>query len=282
MLSDFSLFLNMDGRQPQNISVLRFREKLVQNKKNVTAFCTLLIVASIFLGSAVFFMNRGVATLIQLIGFMALGYLHVAILQGNLAILEPTEKLVYSLVLALGVFVFFGAFYFLTNSYSLLVVSAASCSFLLVYVLSELWRLYNRISESSVIPWYYSGDPSSHQATVFLNSIPLRVNVQIEQHGRVEYPIAFRAPVKMKLGTIFYHMIKEHNESGKTPVDFADRNSKPFGWVFFTPSFAGWSKSLDPEATLIENKIGPNAVIIARRIPEQILSKVSTRRPQTA
>jgi len=282
MPSDYSLHLNMDGGQPQENSFLGFREKLVQNKKNVTAFCTLLVIASILLGSTVFFMDRGLATLVQLLGFMALGYLHVAILQGNLAILQPTEKLVYSLILALAVFVFVSAFYFFADNYSLLVVSAAICSFLLPYVLSELWRLYNSISETNVSPWYYSRDLSLYHSSVYSDSIPLRFKVQIEQHGRVEYPIAYKAMEKMKLGTIFYHMIKAHNESGKTQVDFIDRNRQPFGWVFFTPSFAGWSKSLDPEATLIENNIRPNAVIIARRIPEQILPKVSNRQSQTA
>lgn len=282
MLSDFSLFLNMDERQPQNFSFLRFREKLGQNKKKVAAFSAFLIVASLVLGGTVFFMNSRVATLVQLIGFLALGYMHVSVMRGNLSILEPTEKLVYSLLLLASVFIFLSGFYLLTNKYPLLNVLASSCAFLLVYLLGELWRLYNHISETSITPWYYSGDLSSNQATVFLNSIPIRVKIQIEQHGRVEYPIAFRAPVKMKLGMIFYHMIKEQNESGKTSIDFTDRNNKPFGWVFFTPSFAGWSKTLDPEATLIESKIGPNAVIIARRIPDHSFSEASALQTQTA
>jgi hypothetical protein len=282
MLSDFSLFLNMDERQLPKFSFLSFREKLGQNKKNVTAFGALLVIVSLLLGSTVFFMNSRIATLVQLTGFTALGYMHVSIMQGNLAVLEPAEKLVYSLLLAACAFIFLSAFYLFTDNYPLLLIVAACCAFLLVYVLGELWRLYYQISESNVIPWYYTGELSSQQATVFLNSIPIQVKIQIEQHGRVEYPIAFRAPVKMKLGTIFYHMIKEQNESGKIPVDFIDRNNKPFGWVFFTPSFTGWTKALDPEATLIESKINPNAVIIARRIPEYSLTAASARQIQNA
>lgn len=282
MLSDYSQFLNMVERQTQNFSFLDLRAKLVQNKKNVMAFCTLLLIASVLLGSTIFFMQAGVATLVQFAGFIALGYMHVAIMQGNLAILQPPEKLVYSLLLTAGVFIVLSILYFLTHAYTLLVVSAAGCSFLLVYVLGELWRLYNRIYESTISPWYYAGELSLPQDTDFLKTILLRVRVQIEQHGRVEHAISFRAPVKLNLGTIFYQLIKEHNESGKTPVEFMDRSKKPFGWVFFTPSFAGWSKSLDPEASLTENGIGPNAIIIARQIPEKVLSKTPVRKSQTA
>jgi hypothetical protein len=257
----------MDGQQLQNTPILRFRDKLVQNKKNVTAFSALLIIACLALGSTVFFMNSRLATLVQVIGFLALGYVHTSNMQGNLAVLEPAEKLVYSLLLAASVFIFLSIFYLITTTYAVLVVLVGSSAFLLLYVLGEMWRLYNHVSKSNVNPWYYTGDISSQQATVFLNSIPIRVKIQIDQQGRVEYPVAFRAPVKMKLGTIFYHIIKEQNESGKTPVDFTDLNNKPFGWVFFTQSFAGWNKPLDPEATLIESQIGPNAVIVARRLP---------------
>lgn len=277
MRSDFSLFLNMNERL-QNFSFLRFKDKLVLNKKNVTAFSLLLIVASLVLGSTVFFMNGSVARLVQLAGFLALGYLHVNIMQGNLAVLTQVEKLVYSFVLTFAVFVFLSVLYLFTGAYHLPLVLAAGCSFLLVYVLSELWTSYNTVSESNIMPWYYSGPVSSNQATVFLNSIPIRVNVQIEQHGRVEYPIAFRAPLKMKLSLIFYHMIEEHNESGKTAIEFTDRAGKPYGWIFFTLSLTGWSKSLDPGATLLENKIGPNSVIIARRVSDDI-SAVEASRP---
>lgn len=273
MLSDFSLFLNMDERLLQNFSLLRFKDKLVQNKKNVTAFTILLVIACLVLGSTVFFRSSNIAKVVQLTGFLFLGYRHVSIMQGNLAVLSPVEKLVYSLLLATGVFLFLSVFYLLTTSYSLLNSLAASCAFLLVYVLGELWRLYNCISESSITPWYYSDNLSSNQATVFLNSIPLRVKVQIERNGRVEYPIALRAPVKMKLGLIFYHMIKEQNESNKIPVDITDRNNQPYGWIFFTPTIAGWSKPLDPEATLIESNIKPNALIIVRRVAEPALSE---------
>lgn len=75
----------------------------------------------------------------------------------------------------------------------------------------------------------------------------------------------------MKLGLIFYHMLTEQKDKIQTPVDFKDANDKPYGWVFFTVSIAGWSKFLDPEADLIENGISQNAVIIVRRITEQAL-----------
>ncbi|HVF81736.1 MAG TPA: hypothetical protein VM884_07370, partial [Flavisolibacter sp.] len=135
MLSDFSLFLNMDERQLPKFSFLSFREKLGQNKKNVTAFGALLVIVSLLLGSTVFFMSSRIATLAQLTGFTALGYMHVSIMQGNLAVLEPAEKLVYSLLLAACAFIFLSAFYLFTDNYPLLLIVAACCAFLLVYVL---------------------------------------------------------------------------------------------------------------------------------------------------
>jgi hypothetical protein len=271
----------MDERQPQNFSFLRFRDKLVQNKKNFAAFGALVGVTSLLLASTVFFMNGRTATLVQVIGLMALGYVHVAMMKGKLAVWEPVEKLLYSLLLAFVIILFLSSVYLFTPTFPLAVILAGSSAFLLAYVLGELWVSYKRISDSRVTPWFYSNSLTPNQATVFLNSIPIRVKIQIEERGRVEYVIAFRAPVKMKLGLIFYHVIKEQNESGKTPVELLDNNGRPFGWVFFVPSLAGWSKSLDPEATLIENQIGPNAVIIARRVPEKFLSEASGRQIQT-
>ncbi len=279
MLSDFSLHLSMDGQETQN-SFLRLKDRLVQNKKNVLTFIALLVVACCFLSSSFFVAGYMVAKLIQVAGFIAIGYMHISMLKGPLASLTFRDKQVYSIVLATIIVIISLLFGAVTHRFHPLLSLACACAFLLFFVVDELWNFYAAATETKPALWYYSSDLAIHQGTVFLNSLPVKVKVQIDQQGRVENIIRFRAPVKMKLGLVFYHMVQDQNRNGQTPVDFIDRNNQPYGWAFFTAPPIGLSRYLDPEESLVENGIKPNATIIVRRVSDPLLLNAPARQNQ--
>jgi hypothetical protein len=256
---------------PQGFSFLGLKDKLIQSKKDVLAFSMLLLIACALFGSTIFFSGSSVVKLFQIAGFLVIGYIHVTIIKGNLAALTSTEKLIYSLLLAIGIFIILSVVYSFSNRYTALFALANSCAFLLPYIMEELWRLFGNISSGEPMLWYYTDDLPMHKSTIFLNSIPIHFKVQMEQNGQGEYTIAFRAPVRMKLGLIFYHMMQEQNDNGRTLIDFSDEKAKPFGWLFFTPGIGGWNKYINPDTTLIENGIKQNAVIVARLISDKAI-----------
>ncbi|MDQ6609397.1 MAG: hypothetical protein M3Y85_06220 [Bacteroidota bacterium] len=271
----------MDALQLQEFSDLRFKDKLGQNKKNIIAFGCLLLFACLLLASTFFFASYGIAKAIQLVGFLALGYMHLSIMHGNLAILTPTEKLLYSLLLAITIFLIYVVFFLVTKQYGTLLILSNCCAFILFFVTDELWRLYNAASAGKAALWHYSNNAELDQSREFIGYIPIIIKVQIEQHGRVEFTVSFRAPVEMKLSHVFCQMILKQNESGRIPVHFADKNNRPFGWVFFTIGLGGWSKYLNPEETLIENGITDNSVIVVRRVATKFLKEVPMLQRQT-
>ena len=101
------------------------------------------------------------------------------------------------------------------------------------------------------------------KSTTFLNSIPVRI--KLLQENRSAQLISFRAPVRMQLGLIFYHMAQEKNAAGQTAIKFVDKKKEPLRWVFYTSSF-GRVKYLDPETGLLENGVKSNGVVVIKQL----------------
>lgn len=243
-------------------------DKLARNKKRVVAFALLLLVTSIALGSLAVFWNNGVVLLLQVAGFLALGYLLVSVLQANVASFNHSEKLLYALLLAIVVLVAVGAFYFISAGYPWQTAFTAGCAFLLPYMVAEAWRLFAALSIQSAPAWRYSAELPLQKSTTFLNSIPIRFNVKAHRLGWEQHLVSFRAPVRMKLGLLFYHMVQERNSSTAQPVKLVDAENEPYQWIFFVRSW-GFTRYLNPELNLIENGIKENAVVMVQQLLEQ-------------
>jgi hypothetical protein len=85
------------------------------------------------------------------------------------------------------------------------------------------------------------------------------------QSGKNELPVSFRAPVRMKLGLIFYHLAQEQNNNGQTPIPFTDESKVPYQWLFFTAGING-KRYLDPETGLLENGVRENAIVFVQQV----------------
>jgi hypothetical protein len=77
-----------------------------------------------------------------------------------------------------------------------------------------------------------------------------------------------KAPEGIYLGDLFYFFINDYNElQSETPIQFVDKDNKPFEWIFRLKT--KWYQServLDPALTVKDNGIKENSVIICDRI----------------
>lgn len=269
MLSEFSLSSGLKAGQQASFvdMILNFREKLIRHKKNVLAFALLLVFGSILFGCASLLFRPHVVTYLQVGGFLLLGYFNTLMLQGNLSVLSATERFVYSLFAAFAVGCLLTVFHFASDNYAWFSVLAGSCAFLLPYSLMELWKLYSSMQSGSVKTWAYTDELASQKSTTFLNSIPVRFRVRLGAQGKNELPVSFRAPVRMQLGLIFYHLVQEQNSTGKNAIPLADEAKVPYQWQFFTTGING-KRYLDPETGLLENGVRENAIVFVQQVIE--------------
>ena len=64
-----------------------------------------------------------------------------------------------------------------------------------------------------------------------------------------------------------YQLVLNENGKGKTVIDVVDESKQFYAWLFYTESYKGLNKrSLNPEATLLQNKIREGNIIIAKRV----------------
>jgi hypothetical protein len=79
-----------------------------------------------------------------------------------------------------------------------------------------------------------------------------------------------KAPLAMQMGRLFYYFINDYNERHPgTPIEIASEENKPYGWVYhFKRRWSLKTKYLDPDATISENQVRENSVIVCRRVNE--------------
>lgn len=114
--------------------------------------------------------------------------------------------------------------------------------------------------------WFPTDEVIEKKATVFLNSLPIHIKLSRSLTSEAtSFPL--QAPVKMKLGTMFYHFIQDKNKAPESAIEFKNARDAFYGWEFYTEAFGGLKKRyLNPELTLIDNKIKQNATIVAQRV----------------
>lgn len=79
-------------------------------------------------------------------------------------------------------------------------------------------------------------------------------------------------PAQWKLGECFqYFLIWYNRQFPKDPIRYiADYDyERSYRWIFYTKSFFG-KRILDPDLSLMENRISENTIVIVERVPEYI------------
>jgi len=77
-----------------------------------------------------------------------------------------------------------------------------------------------------------------------------------------------RAPLGMKFGDWFRSFVENYNyKYDSDPIHYLNQDHTPHGWIFYVkPSFLGGAKYIDPDKTILENKLTEKRSIIARRV----------------
>ena len=244
-----------------------FKAQLSENGKTIAFFLLFVLVAGAVFACLII-MNGGLSfRILHVVGFVFLGYLQVRLHGGALHFLNARQVFTHTVVstCVLSLFLYFVLFLF--PAYSVLQLFSAVAAFVLPYTLTQLWQLYQLFSFGSGKTWAYSDNLPLQKSTTFLNSMPVKFKVQLEDGGDLQYQVSFRAPVRMPLGLIFYHMVRNQEASGGLPISLVDASNNPFQWVFQTSQF-GFVRNLDPDAGLIENGIRQNMLVIARRLKQ--------------
>lgn len=272
MLSELFLHLNMDSPKEEKFSYAQFKENLIENKKMVLLLSVIVLVAALLFGNISLINGGRVTKALQVGSFLALGYLHVAILQKKLPAITSISQTLYTLSLSFIICLSLGFLFMFRGYHWLLMIAASTLSFLLPYLITKAWTLYNILSVSQHGVWQYIEAGISKQSVVSFNNIPIRIKFFSRQSAQTETVVSFNAPIRMKLGTVFYHIIQQQNEGRGRKIEYVDEGGAPFYWEFYSQSLGGLSKQfLNPEESLVENNIQPNTLIIAQRVTDLLL-----------
>ena len=238
-----------------------------QDNKVALFFLLFVLVSGGALAALTILFAGPVFRILHVAGFLLLGYLQVRLFIGALHFLNEKQKFIYTVVPSAVLLLCLSGIHFLFPSYGWLQVFSAISAFVLPYTLDQVWRFYEALSAGVNKTWSYSDDLPLQKSTTFLASMPVKFKILLEDGGELQYQVSFRAPVRMKLGLIFYHMVQSQQTSGGLPISLVNSSNEPFQWVFQTTQF-GFQRSLDPDAGLIENGIKQNMLVIARRLKQ--------------
>jgi Type VI secretion system, TssN len=77
-----------------------------------------------------------------------------------------------------------------------------------------------------------------------------------------------KAPIEMRFGDWFQAYIDYHNNKfDNNQIQFTNEDGTPQAWMFYErPSFFGTARYIDPDVTIVDNKISEKKVIIAKRV----------------
>ncbi|HUC81402.1 MAG TPA: TssN family type VI secretion system protein [Flavisolibacter sp.] len=241
------------------------KTQVPQKWKTAWLFLLLACVVSGALASLTLLNGGFVFRLAQAVGFLGLGLFLLRLFSGVLSFFSDRQKWLFIALSVLLIALVLGGIYLRFPHYSWLEGAAAVSAFLLPLVLRQVWHVFESFFFYSGKTWSYSNTLPLQQSTTFLNSMPVKFKVQLDDEQEYVFQAAFRAPVKMKLGLIFYHIIQQQPEAtGKANI-FVNEFGRPYKWVFQSSQF-GFERQLDPDLSLIENGIRQNRTIVARRL----------------
>lgn len=269
MLSDF--LLRAGGQNANNtgkpMEETGINSQGLQNRKAVAGFLLMMLLACCAFVGVMVMIGGFIPRIVHAIGFICLGLLHIQTMNNRGDLLHGRQKTLYTAALLIAQLIILSIGHLIFPAYSWMQVFAAISGFALPYTLNKLWQFYQALSVGEGKPWVFSSELPLQKATTFLNSMPIKFKVQLEEGGELQYQVSFRAPVRMPLGLIFYHMVQSQQGNGSLPIHLVDSTDQPYRWVFSTTRL-GFAKNLDPDAGLIENGVRENNVVLAKRLAD--------------
>lgn len=131
----------------------------------------------------------------------------------------------------------------------------------------SLWR---GIPHPVYKKWFFS----VHKSRPLIElSETIQVNFQCKRRPEDTTPITVgvRAPLDRPLGDLFYYFIYRHNTEKEPAHPIAmGTEGNPYPWIFYVkPAWIEPWRYLDPDLTVVENRLRMNATIVALQLPQE-------------
>lgn len=242
--------------------------KISQQKGAVAYSLVMVILASTLTVAVAVLASDAVFSVVQPFLFLIVGSLHLRRLRWDLHNLTGAEKWLYTLFMAATILVLLGCSWFWGVYFSAVTLLAGPCAFLVPFVLAELWQVYAEISYGEAKVWKLTSELDNEYPAIYITGVPIRFKVMDTEAEASFGLIETRALPRMKLAEAFCDTVQKQNKKAEQPIHLVDAAQKPTRWVFYTNDMVVWKRSLDPELSIIKNKLKRNAVIYVQRLPE--------------
>lgn len=186
---------------------------------------------------------------------------------GSFATKTPNQKLVTLAALPFIIFFSVIILQIFTQHNLLWLATACSCAYILPFILWKAWLYYLHLQKNELKIWYEDDINVESSVNIYLDSfnIYFKLKKRSFDHEKRLFPV--RAPLYVKLGTLFTQFIVKKNEAGNVSIQYTDDTNRNFGWFFYIESFYGLQKKyLDPNVSITGNKIRNNTVITVERV----------------
>jgi len=211
--------------------------------------------------------------LIQIL-VLAIGIVHARLLFKILPWTSPKSfgwELLYSSMIACigAIFMLFTLSTLRLSEHEYLMMSSISWFFVPILFIMAI-NQYSSSPKADLKKWVYPlHQPIAPPSQNEMNS-PVVISFEFQKGEKDSGNTIFRAkaPRPMPLGKLFYYFINDYNERHpETPIDVAADENKPYGWLFYyKPQWYRKTIPLDYEASIRDNQIKENSVIICMRV----------------
>ncbi|GAA4728884.1 TssN family type VI secretion system protein [Flavisolibacter ginsenosidimutans] len=239
-------------------------EETVQTAKGNLFLPLLLFVAGLALGCAPLFYKSGSLALLQLIGFLLLGFVYAIAVQWRRSFAKG-EAFRTALFFAFALLVITGLACYLTKTLNVADLFAFAGAFLLPCTVAEAWRLFRLLAVAPKPVWQYDSAIPEEAPFAYLEKKPLRIVVLNGDEIPEEYSVA--VPLSLPLGLAFFYAVKQDRSREEWQPYFLDEDGRSYSWQFYTKKPGFWKTYLQPGETISENNISARSEIVAERLP---------------
>lgn len=242
--------------------------KLGERKGTVVACVMILIATYVLFLIGVLFWGHPVFYKLLPVLFLLAGCYHAFFIKKHLPGLTFAKRWMFSLGLGMALLLLLACSVLWDQQLSIRGVFTNTGAFLLPFTLIELWSVYEDISYSGIKPWQLIDEDTGDLPTSYLHGQQIRFSVLQEPDINGSRKITVLASGRMKLSDVFFQMVRKQNQKDGFHIALKSREQEPHTWVFYKKDMFLWYRSLDPEKTLLENRIGKNALIYVQRVSQ--------------
>jgi hypothetical protein len=208
--------------------------------------------------------------------FLLAGAVYVRLLKKHFRELTTAQEWLFSGGFALTVFLLLGSLPLWGLQLPFRNMLAGAVSFLLPFVVVELWLVYASLSYEGAVPWQATAEDGVDFPSIYLTGLPVRFRIKPVPGHPSPGVVSFMASGKMTLGEVFQDMVQKQGQKGLPATPLRNEEDTPYTWIFYTNDMLIWNRFLDPKKSVQANGVRQNAIIYARPVPNEDVLNSST------